>query len=152
MKRFFKILLSFFAILLLGAIILQFPVPVQSSREIDDSVLLEYYENANWGRITTIKVFNNGTVELSTSIPKEYSRQTLSNQKLNELVMFIDSRTYSRETEMLSNKFFGSRLNCFDCGSVSYLINRNGETILISPDELVLDIIQSIHEDAPKID
>jgi len=142
------VLLLVFVILILFITVTLFPVPKSTLLELEDSVLLKYKEDANWGNFIDIKILNDGSIEIidSLTLKERVVKTKISDQKLQELKKLINSKAYSLETESL----LGTRLNmdCFDCGSTSYWINRNGKTILISPETEMADLIESIREEA----
>ena len=145
MKKSFKILLSIIGILVVALVIIVFPLPESSSWQVDNSILLEYHRVGGFAGFTdSIKIFNDGSVEFNNG--RKTFNIKLSEEDLQELSKFIDSKEYSLRTESLLAKW--TEPTCCDLMYTAYLINKNGKTIMISHDKIMSDIIQSIDEEA----
>jgi len=145
MKKSLKILLSIIGILAIGLVIINFPLTKSTSWKLDNSILLEYHQFGGiGGSMIIIKIFKNSSVEFNEG--RDRLTKVLSNEDIQRLKSFIGSKEYSVEKTSLSAKWIEP--TCCDLMSTSYLINEDGETIMISYDKRVSDIIQPIEKEA----
>ncbi|MBM3292651.1 hypothetical protein FJY84_08230 [Candidatus Bathyarchaeota archaeon] len=145
MKKSIKIILTIVGILIAIFAIILFPLPESLSWQVDNSVLLEYHRVGGFaGFMDTIKILNDGSVEFNNS--RDIFTTKLSDEDLQTLTQFIESKEYSLRTKSLLAKW--TEPTCCDLMYTAYLINKDGKTIMISHDKRMSDIIQNIDEEA----
>ncbi|HBB49358.1 TPA: hypothetical protein DEQ22_01850 [Candidatus Nomurabacteria bacterium] len=128
--------------------LLLYPFPEKPLFNLDSSVLLEYLKVGGLEGHSNLKVFNDGSAKYQMGFLGNVYQTQLSSEDFNSLKQFIAQEKYTIKRNSFLSKWFLTMKGQFimDFGISRSLVNHDGKTISIKPDEpidLISDKIRS---------
>src|SRR3989344_5412583 len=124
--------------------LLLYPFPEKPLFNLDSSVLLEYLKVGGLEGHSNLKVFNDGSAKYQMGFLGNVYQTQLSSEDFNSLKQFIAQEKYTIKRNSFLSKWFLTMKGQFimDFGISRSLVNHDGKTISIKPDEPI-DLIKN---------